>query len=108
MNAARQKVEAEGKCRACPTTLPAKLEAAHSWNRGQGGAGFDEPDAIVPLCVPCHRRYDAHQLDLLPHLTLDEQVSLVRYAGGIERARDRAIGRASASPPVAPRGPFAA
>lgn len=98
MNAAREKVEREGGCRVCGA--PADVcDAAHTWNRGQGGAGFDDPDAVVPLCSRikggdgCHDDYDAHRLDLLPYLTADEQVALVRYAGSIERARDRAIGR---------------
>lgn len=99
MNAAREKVEREGVCRVCGAGGPDVLDAAHVWNRGQGGPGFDEPDAVVPLCsrrkggLGCHEDYDAHQLDLLPFLTTAEQVALVRYAGTIERARSRAIGR---------------
>lgn len=97
MNPARMKVEREGGCRVCGA--PARVcDAAHTWSRGQGGAGFDDPDAVVPLCsaikggVGHHDAYDAHELDLLPYLTTEEQVALVRYAGSIERARDRARG----------------
>lgn len=99
MTKARAKVEAEGACRVCGA--PADLcDAAHVWDRSLGGPGFDDPDAIVPLCASwrgagpraCHDLYDAHQLDLLPHLTTAEQVALVRYAGSIERARRRAMG----------------
>lgn len=99
MNAARAKVEAEGMCRVCGIGGPERLDAAHVWDRSQGGPGFDDPDAIVPLCsrikggVGCHDDYDAHRLDLLPYLRLDEQLALVRYSGSIERARNRAIGR---------------
>lgn len=99
MNAARAKVEREGRCRVCGLGPADVLDAAHLWNRSQGGPGFDDPDAVVPLCstikggLGCHDAYDAHELDLLPHLTTAEQVALVRYAGSIERARDRAIGR---------------
>lgn len=98
MNAAREKVEREG-CRVCGAP-PAQCDAAHTWNRSQGGAGFDDPDAIVPLCsrirggAGCHDDYDAYRLDLLPYMTTAEQVALVRYAGSIERARERARGSA--------------
>lgn len=98
MNAAREKVDAEGVCRVCGIGGPEKLDAAHLWNRSQGGPGFDDPEAIVPLCSDIkggfghHQEYDRYELDLLPYLTVDEQVSLVRYAGSIERARDRARG----------------
>jgi hypothetical protein len=113
VNAAREKVEREGFCRVCGVGGSDKLDAAHTWNRGQGGAGFDEPDAIVPLCsrikggLGCHDAYDGHELDLLPYLTTDEQVCLVRYAGTIERARHRAMGagRVNAPPPI-DLGPF--
>jgi hypothetical protein len=102
VNPAREKVEREGLCRVCGLGGPERLDAAHTWNRSEGGPGFDDPDAVVPLCSSikgagpraCHDLYDAHQLDLLPHLTTPEQVALVRYAGSIERARDRAMGRA--------------
>lgn len=113
MNAARAKVEREGRCRVCGTEGVDRLDAAHVWDRSQGGPGFDDPDAIVPLCsaikggAGCHDAYDAHELDLLPYMTTDEQVALVRYAGSIERARSRAIGREERrlnGPPVT--GPF--
>jgi hypothetical protein len=53
------------------------------------------PDSIVPLCGPtgdshaCHTQYDAGELDLLPYLTLKEQVRAVEDAGGLELARRR-------------------
>lgn len=98
MNAARRKVEGEGCCRVCGTPAD-RCDAAHTWDRSLGGRGFDTPDLIVPLCSDvkggqgCHQLYDQHQLDLLPYLTVDEQVAMVRAAGGIERARRRAIGQ---------------
>lgn len=97
MNAGRQKVEAEGVCRVCGTNR--KLEAAHTWDRSLGRSKFDNADIIVPLCGPatdsstCHGQYDTHKLDLLPFLTLSEQLAMVAAAGGIERARKRAIGK---------------
>lgn len=95
MNAGRRKVEDEGACRVCGTGPASKLDAAHTWDRSLGGKGFDDPDLIVPLCsqikggLGCHDLYDAHQLDLLPYLTLNEQLALVKAAGGIARAYKR-------------------
>jgi hypothetical protein len=44
-------------------------------------------EAVVGLCRHCHTKYDSQQLDLLPYLTLDEQVHATRMAGSLERAR---------------------
>lgn len=115
MNPARAKVEHEGGCRVCGAAA-ALCDAAHIWDRSLGGPGFDDPDAVVPLCSLAkgslsghHDAYDRHELDLLPYLTTAEQVALVRYAGTIERARDRAIGRGVKRPKRRPLddGPFA-
>jgi hypothetical protein len=96
MNAGRAKVEAEGVCRVCGAGL-STLEAAHTFDRSLGKSSFDDPDLIVPLCGRfgnhCHQQYDANRLNLLPYLSLAEQVALVRVAGGIERARKRVIGK---------------
>jgi hypothetical protein len=54
-----------------------------------GGPGYDDPDACVPLCKRHHQLFDAHRLELLPYLSLDEQLATVKYAGGIRRAYDR-------------------
>lgn len=95
-NAARIKVDKEGKCRACPT--PARYcDAAHTIDRSLSRSGFDEPDLIVPLCsdikggAGCHQRYDAHELDILPYLTFEEQAAMVREVG-MARAWKRATG----------------
>jgi hypothetical protein len=66
-----------------------RLEAAHLWPRSRGGG--QERDGIVGLCSDCHRRFDAHDLDLLSSLTAAEQVETVRQAGGIEIARRRLL-----------------
>ena len=87
------KLEAEGCCRVCG--IERGLQQAHT-----AGRRFDvtrpgrktlwvNPDAIVPLCPHCHHDYDAHDLDLLPYLTLDEQLYVVKVMGGIEAARIR-------------------
>lgn len=97
MNAARRKVEEEGHCRVCGAAAR-QCDAAHTWDRGLDACGFDDPDRIVPLCsrikggLGCHDEYDAHELDLLPYMTTDEQVAMVRAAGSISRAYRRASG----------------
>jgi hypothetical protein len=94
---ARAKVDAEGSCRRCPTAFG--VEAAHVIYRAHDVGSWVNPDSIVPLCGPatssqtCHGLYDAHRLDLLPYLTLAEQVQAVQDAGGIESARRRICGR---------------
>jgi predicted restriction endonuclease len=96
---ARAKVEVEGECRSCGIRDGARfmsadgfwarsrIEAAHLWPRSRGGS--QEADGILPLCGDCHSRFDSHRLDVLGVLSLDEQIELVRQAGGIEQARIR-------------------
>lgn len=97
MNAGRQKVEDEGQCRVCGA--PAyQCDAAHLWDRSLGRGDFKDPDLVVPLCAEikggagCHQLYDKHMLDLLPYLTLAEQIAVVKAAGGIARAWKRVTG----------------
>jgi 5-methylcytosine-specific restriction endonuclease McrA len=87
---ARQKVEREGfRCRVCRSSF--QVEAAHVIPRSLApGVGMNmSADNIVPLCRECHVEYDQHRLDLLPALTLPEQVAAVRQAGGIALAYRR-------------------
>lgn len=88
MNAAREKVEREGVCRSCGTGGPDRLDAAHVVDRSLApGQGFEDPDAVVPLCsrikggAGCHEAYDGHELDLLPELSLAEQAAAVAKVG---------------------------
>lgn len=103
MNAAREKVEAEGQCRVCGVEAD-RCDAAHLWNRSQGGGGFEEPDLIVPLCsaikggTGCHDAYDAYQLDLLPYLRPEEAAALVLACGSLHRAWERARGQGVYTP----------
>lgn len=86
--AARQKVDEQG-CRLATTPghhCTGQVEAAHVIDRSLGGGM--QADEIVPLCKAAHSAYDAFELDLLPHLTIDEQVAAVRTLG-IEGARRR-------------------
>lgn len=105
-SSARQKVVDEGtRCRVCKRTL--RVEAAHIIGREHdrdsrnglvwghdADACFVRPDRIVPLCGPatdlntCHGKYDAHRLDLLPHLTREEEAQAVADVG-LEAARMR-------------------
>lgn len=114
--AARDKVGFEGRCRVCRKRIgEAKIEAAHVLNRehdrrpglrehGYIAVAFAKPDPtvvhpdrVVPLCGPatdpttCHGQYDGHRLDLLPHLTREEQTQAVADVG-IEAARRRVTG----------------
>jgi hypothetical protein len=98
---ARAKVEAEGCCRICKCS-DRKLEAAHILGRK-----YDEPkvskrtgeilkelyvypDRIVPLCGPfpagCHGEVDYNRVNLVHHLTIEEQLQAVKDAGGIAPA----------------------
>lgn len=91
---ARAKVDAEGCCRRCGSRDG--LAAAHVAYRR-----FDPqvtrslavvmPDDVVPLCLVCHSRYDAHELDILPYLSLREQARCA-YHLGIARAYERTTG----------------
>ena len=89
MNAAREKVDNDPRgCLGCGERRPSKLDAAHVIDRSLfPGQGFDEPDGVVPLCsrikggAGCHDAYDAHRLDILPSLTLDEQAAAVAKVG---------------------------
>lgn len=81
--AARAKVDREGCCRVCSGGLP---QAAHVIGRDHDRHDDDgvvrvNPADIVPLCARHHTAYDARQLDLLPHLTKDEQAQAVLHVG---------------------------
>lgn len=102
---ARGKVEDEGRCRLYRHDLgcAGPLEAAHVIGREHdphmglvpGVGGYDlyvRPVSVVPLCRVHHDRYDGRSqpwIDLLPALTLDEQLAAVEDVGGIELARRR-------------------
>jgi hypothetical protein len=105
---ARDKVEEEGRCRACLAPDGEvddgdviRIQAAHTIGRehdevrvgSKGGETlFVRRESVVPLCQFCHIQYDARRLDLLPYLFLPEQLDAVRAAGGIERAHRRLTG----------------
>lgn len=84
----------ESRCRVCGSRFG--IERAHIIGREHDAtepinAEFWKPytvapDRIVGLCAECHRAYDSRQLDVLPYLTLDEQVQATADAGGIAPA----------------------
>lgn len=101
-----------GPCRNCGATY--RVELAHVTERtsdryqplriedgdpadwtGEKGPIYVHPDRVLPLCGPatdvttCHGKDHAKRLDLLPLLTLPEQIQAVADAGGIELARRR-------------------
>jgi hypothetical protein len=97
INAARLKVEQEGKCRVCGVSAR-YCDAAHTVDRSLSRSGFNNPDLIVPLCsaikgsaLDCHGLYDRHQIDLLPFLSNEEQAAMVLEVG-MARAWRRATG----------------
>jgi hypothetical protein len=103
---ARAKVTRAGACRVCGAEPGpgVEIQAAHTIGRDhdrpliQGATTLHvHPDDVVPLCVQtdggCHGAFDGRRLDLLPHLSLDEQLAAVRAAGGIAAALRRLTGR---------------
>lgn len=90
-----RKIEREGCCRVCGSVE--MLQAAHTIGRArqdirEGSKVIVKGDAVVPLCEPCHRAYDAREVDLLPYLHLHEQVFAVESAGGLVSAYKRLTG----------------
>ena len=93
---AREKLEREEQCRVCGATW--RLECAHIMGRKHDEPKtpgsktlYVKPDRIVPLCGPfpegCHGDFDHRRIDLMIHLTPEEQAQAVLDAGGIELAR---------------------
>lgn len=107
------KRDEEGQCRVCEREpgevfkdgvgfYTISLEAAHTISRARqdvltvgprgGETLYVKPESIVPLCTDCHLEYHAMVLDLLPYLTLEEQLDAVRAAGGLALAYERLTG----------------
>jgi hypothetical protein len=55
------------------------VHPAHICDRGLGGC--DHEDCVIGLRADYHRLYDMQQLDVLPHLTKEEQAHLVSHVG---------------------------
>ena len=84
--AAVEKIITEGQCRVCTRK---DIQTSHLWPRGRGAPKYEDPDICIPLCAYHHFWFDAHQLELLPYLSLEEQLATVREAGGIVKAYRR-------------------
>lgn len=85
-------IDRDDPCRWCGET--GRTERAHIAGRRfdrklENGVRKVNPDSVLALCREHHRAYDHHELDLLPVLTLAEQVQAVIDLGGIEAARIR-------------------
>lgn len=80
------KVVEENRCRVCTRSAN---DPAHVIPRSRIGVGMGGEDAlnIVPLCRLCHIDYDQGKLDLLPHLTREEQAYAVGLVGLAEAYR---------------------
>lgn len=87
------KVEAEGRCRVCrASSQEKKVDAAHTLGRRHDQAGEDGVIVVravdtVPMCRPCHGDFDAHRLDLVPHLTHAEMAAAVGHVGIVSALR---------------------
>lgn len=95
---ARAKVDHEGCCRICKRS-DVVLEAAHVMGRAYDEPKVNrttgeilqklyvDPDRIFPACGPspggCHGEAERKEINVLEHLTLEEQVRAVKDAGGI-------------------------
>ena len=93
-DAAIEKCRDEGECRVCK--IQRGLDAAHLAKREHdqpvrpGAKRLKvEPDNVIPLCAHDHYAFDHSELDVLPYLTVEEQLHVVRVLGGIEQARRR-------------------
>ena len=75
--AAVKKCREEGRCRNCGSRDG--LETCHVIARSIGGKM--KPESVLPLCFRCHRLQHEHRLEILPLLTLDEQLEAVRVVG---------------------------
>ena len=89
-----RKVRAEGECRICG--VQRNLQAAHLAPRAHDKPKrfgsktlYVDPANILPLCASCHRKFDAHEIDVLEYLRVGEQLYVVEALGGIENARMR-------------------
>lgn len=100
---ARSKIDEEGCCRICKRS-DVPLEAAHVLGRehdepkiGVGGGQlkvlYVRPDRVFPACGPfpngCHGDAEYRRINVLPFLTIEEQVRAVLDAGGIAPAHMR-------------------
>lgn len=47
------------------------------------------PDRVIPLCVDCHRQFDAHRLDVWNDLTTLERFQAIEDAGTLGQALRR-------------------
>ena len=96
---ANDKREREGCCRVGRKSgdtsgCSGPVEMAHTVGRRYDRLGPNgvvvNGDEVVPLCTAHHAAFDAHRLDLLPYLTMEEQAAAVRLIG-LERALMRLV-----------------
>jgi hypothetical protein len=76
---------------ACLVCWRSPTDRAHLIDRSLAPDRHDDPARVVYLCREHHERYDAHALDLLPHLEprhrreLARAVELIGLVGTLER-----------------------
>lgn len=92
---AREKIDG-AVCRLCGNWNP---DACHVIGRARderkrgSSVAYVNPASVIPMCRSCHQSYDAGRVDILPYLSLDEQVQAVKDAGGLALAMRRICGR---------------
>lgn len=101
---ARAKVESEGRCRlhalgGCAGALQAAHTIGRKHDRREGGVLIVDPALVVTLCRHHHERYDAHEIDLRPHLTPEELAAALAASPTAERRLAGRVWRDEASAP---------
>jgi hypothetical protein len=80
--------------RACVVCSNGPCDPAHLVDRSLAPSAGDDRRAVVPLCRRCHDLYDAHKLDLSPHLEphYREEIAWAVEAVGLFPALKRITG----------------
>lgn len=84
---AHEKLEREHRACRVGHGCRGRTECAHVIGRKydaplhQASILYVHPDDVVPLCTHHHRLYDAHDLELLPHLLPAEQARAALHVG---------------------------
>jgi len=91
-------IDSDTPCRICGSqgqTTRAHLAGRRYDEKVGKGRWKVHPDDCIPLCGPvgdstsCHSLFDAGNLDVMGHCSVEEQVRVVQHLLGIEAARMR-------------------
>ncbi len=81
--ALKARLVAEPRCRVCRSSESVQVHHVVARRTTQD----DSPLNTIPLCFRCHTDFHDHRLDLLSHLSKEEQANAVILTGSIEMAR---------------------